>query len=151
MKFLKHQTNKKSNLHCTHVSNESARFSAWVTQLQKTALRCRAVGDTVSDVADPGFEPQTSRTDNNVLTTELTGRFFWTTLDVRISNTNNSVHVEYHCIFAFSFRLVVYLSSYHEKAITGFFRARLGDAGHLSNFANDTTSKLSGLFSTLSF
>ena len=34
----------------------------------------RAVGDTVFDLTDPGFEPRTSRTDSNALTTELTGR-----------------------------------------------------------------------------
>ena len=27
------------------------------------------------DLTDPGFEPQTSRTDSNILATELTGRF----------------------------------------------------------------------------
>ena len=32
-----------------------------------------AIDDTVSDLTEQGIEPQTSRTDSNVLTTELTG------------------------------------------------------------------------------
>ena len=39
----------------------------------ESSQRWRAVGDTVSNLKVPGFEPQTSRTDSNVLITELTG------------------------------------------------------------------------------
>ena len=39
-----------------------------------TSKRRRAVGDTVSDLTNPGFEPQTSSIDSSVLT-ELTSRF----------------------------------------------------------------------------
>ena len=35
-------------------------------------LRCRTVGITASDLTDPGIEFKISRTDSNVLTTELT-------------------------------------------------------------------------------
>ena len=41
---------------------------------EKTSQRLRSVGDTVSDLTDPGFKPQTSRADINVVATELTGR-----------------------------------------------------------------------------
>ena len=48
--------------------------TAW--RLGNAALkRRRSVGDTVSDLTDPGLEPQTSRFDNDVLTTEITGRY----------------------------------------------------------------------------
>ena len=42
---------------------------------QVTSQRCRAVDNTVSDFTGLKFEPQTSRTDSNVSTTELTDRF----------------------------------------------------------------------------
>ena len=35
----------------------------------ETSLQWRVVGDAVSDSTDPGFEPQTSRSDSNVFTT----------------------------------------------------------------------------------
>ena len=43
---------------------------------EETSQRWRGIGDTVSDFIDPGIEPKTSRTDSDVLTTELTGRCF---------------------------------------------------------------------------
>ena len=42
---------------------------------EEASQRRRAVGDTVSDFTDPGFEPQIFYTDSNVLTTELDGKF----------------------------------------------------------------------------
>ena len=39
-----------------------------------TSQRWRAVGDTESDVTNPGIETQTSRTDNDVLKAELIKR-----------------------------------------------------------------------------
>ena len=41
---------------------------------EETLQWSRAVGDNVPDLTDPGIEPQTSRTDSSVLTTELTVR-----------------------------------------------------------------------------
>ena len=41
---------------------------------EETSQRCRAVGDTVSDLTKPGIEPQTSSTESVILTTELTIR-----------------------------------------------------------------------------
>ena len=38
---------------------------------EETSQRWRAVGDTVSDLTDPGIEPQISHTDSNVLVSEL--------------------------------------------------------------------------------
>ena len=38
---------------------------------EEMSKRWRAVGDTVSDLTDPGIEPQTSHTDSNVSTTDL--------------------------------------------------------------------------------
>ena len=42
---------------------------------KETSLKRRAVGDTVFDLTDPRVQLQTSRTNSNVLTTELTNRF----------------------------------------------------------------------------
>ena len=38
---------------------------------EETSQRWRTVGDTASDLTDPVFKPHTSRTDRNVLSTEL--------------------------------------------------------------------------------
>ena len=40
-----------------------------------TSKRWRAIGDSVSDLTGPRFEPQIFRTDSNVLTSEITGWF----------------------------------------------------------------------------
>ena len=48
--------------------------ASWQHSYEKTTQQWRAVGDTTSDLTDPGFEPQTSRTDKNILATELAGR-----------------------------------------------------------------------------
>ena len=58
---------------CNERQGPSPRVSAWVLSSEETSQRRRAVGDTVSDLTDPGFKPQITRTDNNVLATELTG------------------------------------------------------------------------------
>ena len=51
-------------------------FAAW--HLDNTAPKKRRnVGDTVPDLTYPGFETQTFRTNKNVLTTELTGRYIF--------------------------------------------------------------------------
>ena len=42
---------------------------------EETLQRWQAIGDTVSDLSEPGIEPQTSRTDSVRLTTVLTSRF----------------------------------------------------------------------------
>ena len=42
----------------------------------ETSLQWRAVANTAPDFAGPGIEPQTSRTDSNILTTELTGLLY---------------------------------------------------------------------------
>ena len=60
----------------------SPQLSAWVTQLEETSERWRAVGDTVSDLTDLGIKPQTSRTDSIVSTTELTGRLVLAASDI---------------------------------------------------------------------
>ena len=58
----------------------SAAISAWATQPRSSrGYRSdgdRVTGKIVSDLTGPGREPQTFRTNSNVLTTELTGRFF---------------------------------------------------------------------------
>ena len=41
---------------------------------KETSQRWRFAGDAVFDLTGPGIEPHVSRTDNNVLITELTGR-----------------------------------------------------------------------------
>ena len=41
---------------------------------EETLQRWRTIGNTVSELNDPGFEPQTSRTGNNIFTTDLTCR-----------------------------------------------------------------------------
>ena len=55
----------------SHDSCLNPRLSAWATQP-------RSGGEYRSGrkLTDPGIKPHTSRTDSNVLTTELTGRFF---------------------------------------------------------------------------
>ena len=46
-------------------------MSGWVHLYEETSHRWQAADDTVSDFTDPEIEPQTSRTDSNVVTTEL--------------------------------------------------------------------------------
>ena len=41
---------------------------------EETSQWWRVVGDTVSDLIDSGFKPQTSCTESNVLAVDLTGR-----------------------------------------------------------------------------
>ena len=45
-------------------------LSACATQLRRTSQRWRAVGNTVSNLTDPGIEPQSYGTDNQVSTTK---------------------------------------------------------------------------------
>ena len=42
---------------------------------EKMSQRWRVVSDTESNLTGPEIEPKTSRTDSNVLATEVTGRF----------------------------------------------------------------------------
>ena len=70
---------KKSNLHYAP-SIMSKRVTSGGVHLrglapgqhssEETSQRWRVVGDTVSDLTDPGFEPGTSRIDRNDVTTE---------------------------------------------------------------------------------
>ena len=61
----KHETNDGAHLRClAHGQHRS----------EGTPLWWRVVDNTVSDLTDPGFEPQASGNDSNVSTTELTGR-----------------------------------------------------------------------------
>ena len=87
--FIKDILSNKSNLHRARgiTSKRVTRGWAHVRGLapgqnifEETSQRWRAVDDPVSDLTDPVFEPQTSRADSNVLTTQLTGRFFPTPL-----------------------------------------------------------------------
>ena len=43
--------------------------------LEETSPLCQAVVDSVSDLTSPGIEPQPSRTNSDVLKTELTGQY----------------------------------------------------------------------------
>ena len=60
---------------CNEWRGPSPRRSAWAAQLRKDVAMVRAVGDTVSDSSNSRFKPKTFRTDSNVLSTELTGRW----------------------------------------------------------------------------
>ena len=42
---------------------------------EETSQRWRAFGDAVSDLTDPRIKPQTTRTESNVLSTELSGLY----------------------------------------------------------------------------
>ena len=76
----------KSNLHYTRgiTLKRVASGGAYLRSLasgqhnsEETSQRWRTVGDTVSDLTEPGFESQTSRTDCIAVTTDLTGRYFF--------------------------------------------------------------------------
>ena len=53
---------------CNEWREPSPRLSAWATHSEETSQRWRAVGDTVSDLTDPGIEPKILRADSDVLT-----------------------------------------------------------------------------------
>ena len=65
-----------------HVTSDGARILGIASgqhSSEETSQRLRAVGDTVADLTVPVVQPQISRTDCNVLTTELTSRSTATT------------------------------------------------------------------------
>ena len=69
---------KKTNLHYTRrITTQRARVAGPVSAAQRLSSTApkkrRSVGNAVSDLTDPGLEPQTSRTNSNVSTTGPTG------------------------------------------------------------------------------
>ena len=80
---LNKMTKKKTNLHytCVITPNRVTQFRGLASgqhSSEKTSRRWRAVGDTVPDLTDPGFEPQVSRTDSkpNDIATKMKITFF---------------------------------------------------------------------------
>ena len=61
-------------LACYERRGLSPRLRSQATQLRRNVAAKRAVNDTLFDLNDPGFEPQTYRFDRNVSTTELIER-----------------------------------------------------------------------------
>ena len=59
---------------CYEWRGPSPRLSVWATQLRRNVAAVASVGDTVSNLTDPGSEPQPSQTNSIVLTTELVNR-----------------------------------------------------------------------------
>ena len=114
-----HKSPKKSSLHYTRgipppkrVTSSGARFHRWAPrqlsfEVRRTQPRRRVPGDTVSDLTSPGCEPQTSRTDSDVVTTKSNKlKSIWfnvlsNQLDKGLTKNLKIITVKYRYLFAF--------------------------------------------------